>query len=348
MKPANKIVWAVIAAGVVFLLARALNQPVPVIRQESRVSESRYLMATTIQIDICRDVSTPDLTPVFKKSWERLEDIAWRMNVYDDKSDVAKANNSFSQPVVIGDDTWGVIQEALRYNNLTQGAFDITVRPLIVFWKDKAKNNLWPTPEELEKIRAVIGPSKVKLLPGSIVELLHPDAKIDLGGIAAGYAVDEVAGSIRSFGIENFYIDISGDIYVGGVNCEGRLWRIGIKNPRHKDELIDIVELSNKALTTSGNYEQYVEIAGQRFSHIINPVTGYSQQGVISATVIADTAIEADVLATALSVLGPERGLDIIESISPGNAAVVVVDDKEGNLNKIQSSRYLTYKAERN
>lgn len=311
-----------------------------------RVSESRYLMAMDIQIDICRESEAQDLKPVFEKSWARLEDIAWRMNVYDDRSDVARVNSSFENPVTIGTDTWDVIQQSLEYNRLTEGAFDITVRPLIVFWKKTAKENRWPKPEELEKIRAVIGSNKVKLLPDSTVAVLHPDTRIDLGGIAAGYAVDEVAAIIRSFGIQNFYINASGDIYVGGINCEGEKWRIGVRDPKNKTQLIDVLALSNQGLTTSGNYEQYVEIEGQKFSHIINPITGYSQQGVISATVISNTTIEADALATAVCVLGAEPGLKIIETIHPDNAGMIIVDDPKGNTKIIKNTNYSKFQVE--
>lgn len=346
---ANKLVWitaAVITAGVIASLPGEKNVSVEEVHK-NRVSESRELMATTIQVDICQDNDAQDLGPVFEQVWDRLKEIAWRMNVYDDASDVAKVNASYQHPVVIGADTWGVIQRALAYHVSTEGVFDITVRPLIVFWKKMAEENRWPAKEELEEIHAVIGSNKVKLLPENQIMILHPKAKIDLGGIAAGYAVDEVAGIIRSFGIKDFYIDLSGDIYVGGQNCEGRPWRIGVRDPRDKNKIIDIVELSNQALTTSGNYNQYVEIQGQRFSHIINPVTGYSQRGVISATVVSDTTIEADVLATALCILGPQRGLKIIENHRAGNAAMVIVEDEHGALEKITSPQYPMYKSER-
>ena len=134
------------------------------------------------------------------------------------------------------------------------------------------------------------------------IALGHPEARVALGAIAKGYAVDEAARILRENGVERFLVDAGGDVYVGGRNCEGNLWRIGIKDPRQPSRLIDVVEVTDMAVVTSGDYEQYYEIGGRRFSHIISPRTGYPQRDAASATVLAPSAQMADALATALAV----------------------------------------------
>jgi thiamine biosynthesis lipoprotein len=286
------------------------------------------MMGIYIQIDTCRaDIENTDIEAVYKRIWQRLADIAWRMNVYDDKSEVAKLNGSFPAPAAVGADTYDVIRRALQINTLTDGAFDITVWPLIELWSKAQEKDTLPTPAEVELAKQATGPANVTLLAGHEIALKHPRTRIDLGGIGVGYAIDEAARIFREAGIKNFYIDASGDIYAGGLNCRKEPWRIGVKDPGNKEKLIDIIRLRDQAVTTSGNYERYFTIAGERFSHIIDPLTGYPQKEVISATVIAPTGIEADALATAVTVMGHQKGNGLLDRLGEGYAGLVVSEE---------------------
>ncbi|MDP2654778.1 MAG: FAD:protein FMN transferase [Candidatus Omnitrophota bacterium] len=290
----------------------------------AKYREKKLLMGTYIQVDVCYEVSQePALAKSYARVWALMEHVNADMNVYNDKSDVARVNRSFRDPVPVGADTYGVIESSLKFNLLTGGAFDITVRPLIVLWKKAADNQRLPSADEIAGARRAIGPAQIRLGPDHRVELLHPQSSIDLGGIAAGYAIDEAAKILREEGFQSFYIDIGGDIYAGGRNCEGRPWRIGIRDPRFPSRFAGIVEIENAAITTSGNYEKYYEVNGQRWSHIINPVTGFPQKGVVSSTVIAPTALENDALSTALCVLPPREGLDLIKSLGDRYACLI-------------------------
>lgn len=313
-----------------------------------RYRQTRSLMGTTVSVDVCEDAADAGkIEPAYQKLWERLEDISWRMNVFDEKSEVSKINAAGTKPVAIAQDTYDVLRESLRHSQLTKGAFDITVWPLIELWKRGEKENILPPRPKILEVLQFTGSDKIRLGEGRQVQLVDPRVKVDLGGIAAGYAVDEAAGILRRHGIHNFFIDLGGDIYVGGYNCEGRLWRIGISDPRDRSRLMDVVALSDAAVTTSGNYEKYFEIQGERWSHIMNPVTGYPQKEVVSATVIAPTTLEADALATALCVMGGRAGIELIDRLPGDYAALVVTQPQAPRIQRFPSRKYGKYRARR-
>ncbi|VAX35472.1 FAD:protein FMN transferase [hydrothermal vent metagenome] len=310
----------------------------------NKYHETRMLMGTIVNIDVCRNEhEQEDIQKSYQRVWERLEEISWRMNVFDEKSEVTQINNSNGNTVSIQEDTYYVLQRSMEFFKQTSGAFDITVWPLIKLWKQAAKNNRFPSQEELINVKKGIGLDKVELLEGNQVRLKNKETKVDLGGIAKGYAVDEAARIFREEGIDNFFIDAGGDIYVGGMNCRGQLWRIGVRDPRDKSKIFNVVEVSNAAVTTSGNYEQYYDIQGERFSHIIDPITGYPQKEVVSATVIAPDALNADSLSTALAVLGAMRGTKLINTFDYSHASIIMIKQDDGTIKNFKSNFYGNY-----
>ena len=281
-----------------------------------KFSEAQSLMASIIKIDVCAEpAQKARVKEAFQDVWKRLEDISWRMNVFDERSDVAKVNSAYPDPVPIGADTYEVLKEAIRFNQISLGAFDITIWPLCQLWKEAEEKNVFPSLERIKTAQRLVGIDKVKLLENNQVKLAQDGTRIDLGGIAAGYVVDEAVRIFRGYEIRNFLIDAAGDMYAGGLNCEGKPWRVGISDPRDRSKFLGVVALSNAAVTTSGNYEQYFNIQGKSWSHIINPVTGFPQKEVVSATVIGPRTIDADALATAVCVLGREVGTKVIDSL---------------------------------
>lgn len=310
-------------------------------QQLERYSERKDVMTAPTRIDVCIDGKIPmeEIKAAYAEAWARLDEIAWRMNVFDERSDVAYINNSHGQPVKIPDDTYFVLKQALEYNKLSQGAFDITVWPLIKFWKESAKAGVYPSEEQIQSVVDKIGSRRLELLPDNFVKTNHPELQIDLGGIAAGYAVDEVVAIFRRHAIQDFFIDLGGDVYAGGENCEGKKWRVGVLDPRDRSKVLEIIYLSDVAVTTSGNYEKFYTLNGKKLSHIVNPITGRPQEDMVSATVIAPTAIAADVLATAVMVMGKDKGLQMIEDLPSDHAAVVLTPEGD-SLEKI--NRYAT------
>ena len=318
----------------------------PVVSQPQRASQTKVLMGTYVTVDVCyRPVDEPALLSAYDDVWGRLRDVQAVMNNYDPRSEISRLSGSYPDPVSVGHDLYQVLESAVRLTELTQGGFDVTVSPLIHLWREKGAEGQLPSKVEISKAMDTVGSRFIQLLEGQQVRLLKPGISLDLGGIAKGYAVDEAARVLRSKGFQDFFIDAGGDIYVGGQSCNGRPWRIGIRNPAQKEQIIDIVEVRNQAVTTSGDYEQYVEINGQTYSHIIDPRTGYPQKGIVSATVIAPITHEADALATALCVLPAQEGIKLIESMGDPYAALLIVSEPQiDKLKLIPSLKYQEYR----
>ena len=335
---ARRIILGIILGGLILFSCfyHSRNNP-----WENRYSEMQPLMGTTAQVDVCAaGLAKQTREEAYQEVWARLRDISWRMNVFDENSDVAKINNALGKAVVVKKDTYQVLQKAVQFSHLTQGAFDITIWPLMRLWKEGQENNQIPTQERIKEVLKAIGSPNIELLANNQVKLPNPQTKIDLGGIAAGFALDQAAHIFRKHGIQNFYIDIGGDIYAGGKNCAGRPWRIGIRSPQDKSKMIDIVLVSNASITTSGNYEKNFHIQGEQWSHIMDPRTGYPQKEVISATVIAPTGIEADAFATAVCVLGSKEGSDFIDRLGKKYASLVLVPMPDQGLSEYPSIFY--------
>lgn len=323
-----------------------------------KYTERREVMGTFIQLDICENqVSSVIRDKAYQDIWMRLDEINERMSSYRATSEVSQVNMSYvvdghplngkSSPVSVSPDTYEVLKRSKYFNEITDGAFDITVWKLMNLWRQKAKANEMPLPSEIEEIQKYRGMNFLKFLPDYQIENTGLYTQVDLGAIAKGYAVDEVARIFRKYGINNFYIDAGGDVYVGGLNCENKLWRIGIRDPRDRSQLMDVILLTNSAVTTSGNYEQFLDIQGRRFSHIINPKTGYPQENVVSATVITGNAADADALSTALTVLGADKGIKLIESLDGDFEALVMTQDVNGNNFQLKSSKnYQKFKSD--
>lgn len=333
-----------IIVGTLFLFGCA--DSVPHSRRQKH-SESRPLFGTIIKLDACYDKQDqPDMEAAFKKVWQKLQDMQWRMNIYDERSEIIKINNSHQQPVAISQETYQLLKDAIHFSDLTHGVFDITVYPLIELWKKAEEINTTPTPENIRSAKAAVGVRNIEFLPDNQIRLRHPDSKIDINGIASGYGADEAARIFRENGIHHFLIDTGGELYASGKNCEGNPWSIGISDPRDRFKLIDTVELADYGISTSGNYEKFFDIEGRRWSHIVNPLTGYPEVVVTSATVIAPSAMEADALSTALCVLGGQKGISLIDSLGHGMAAMVI-EHSGSDIILYKSSQYEKFRAKK-
>lgn len=232
--------------------------------------------------------------------------------------------HSVSQPL------YDVLNLSQMISERSGGAFDITVGPLVNLWgfgPDKHEDEV-PNAETIDEIRAIMGYQKLELDERQARKTA--DIKIDLSAIAKGYGVDKIADLIVHAGINNYMIEIGGEIRVGGVNAQGSSWRIAIEQPSLSQQGVHkIVELSDVGMATSGDYRNYFEKDGKRFSHTINPVSGYPiEHALVSVTVIAKTAAEADAWATAINVLGPEKGMEVANREQL--AAYMIVKESDG------------------
>jgi thiamine biosynthesis lipoprotein len=208
-----------------------------------------------------------------------------------------------------------VLAEAIAVWESSDGAFDITVEPLVRAWGFLGDKPRVPSAQEIEAAFELVGMDALEFDPSD--RSLHygrEGMKIDLGGIAKGYAVDAAADSLRAHGVSNFLVDISGNIYARGAPEGQDAWRIGIKEPGRRAALMGRIFVTNTAVATSGAYEQFVDDNGEEYGHILDPRTGKPAAGLLSATVLSPSAMAADAWATALFVLGVDEAKRIAKA----------------------------------
>ena len=227
-----------------------------------------------------------------------------------------------------------VLRLSFTINEATNGAFDPTVAPLVNAWGFGFKSGQLPDSAQVDSLRALVGLSTIHLNDGKLTKDT-PHSILDFSAIAKGYGVDKAAQVLRCHGIENFMVEIGGEVVTEGVNEKGSPWRIGINRPDDDStstntELQDIIDLSDKAIATSGNYRNYYISDGRKIAHTINPRTGYpAQQDILSSTVMAPSCAEADAYATAFMVLGLEKAKQVLER-QPQLQAYFIYSDEQG------------------
>jgi len=263
------------------------------------------------------------------------------MSDYKSDSEISSVNrDGFKKAVQLSQSTYEVLQRSIEFSKLTDGAFDVTVGPLVELFRKAKNKQVLPGRDEIADARSKVGFEKLKLDGRNrTVQFTVEGMQLDLGGIAKGYAVDKAVETMQSHGAIGGMVDLGGDIRCFGAPLKGRdHWVIGLQNPNIlKDsagrEVLLKLKMTNGAIATSGDYQQFILIEGKRHSHIIDRRTGTSTEGLSSVTIIADNATDADALATSVSVMGSENGLELIEKI-PGLEAILITSQPEFKLIK--------------
>ena len=250
---------------------------------------------------------------VARLAYNRVEQLNAIFSDYSPSSELNHLSaKPHGKPVPVSSDLFNIIQRSQRLARETGGAFDITAGPSVRLWRQSRKRAQIPAADSLTTATKRVGFQKIKLNPRKrTVTLLSPGMQLDLGGIAKGYAVDEVMRILKQNGIRRAFVAASGDMLTSGPPIGSEGWRVEI---RAVDEFGNIyprtIHLKYQALSTSGATEQFVEINGQRYSHIIDPRTGIGLTNRIAVTVVATSSTVADSRATAISVLGIKKGMD--------------------------------------
>ncbi len=280
---------------------------------------SEFLMGTVVEIT-CADQRAIDIAFNEIKRVEKL------LSKYIPESEVSKLNE-FGK-LKVGPDLLHVLKKAKEFYLVSNGAFDVTVGPLVDIWKKAIKNNILPKSEDIKKAKQLVGFDKVLLDEKELtVAFLKEGIEIDLGAIGKGYAVDCAIKKVRDFGIQSCIIAVAGDIYCLG-DKNGEPWQVGIQHPRNNKELLDVLSLKDQAVSTSGDYQQMFIVGDKRYFHIIDPHTGYPAESmVVSATVLAQDCLTADALATTIFVLGKEKGLDLVNYFKNTRALIYTEDE---------------------
>jgi thiamine biosynthesis lipoprotein len=254
------------------------------------------------------------------------------MSDYDPESELSRLSRSSPMTcgVRVSEDLWRVLTKSQALSERSEGAFDVTVGPLSKLWRRARRQRKRPSPERLEAARAAVGYRHLRLDPRRrAVQLVRPNMRLDLGGIAKGYAADEALAALRRMGLPRALINAGGDIAAGDPPPGRTMWKIGVAPLERDAAPSHHIGVANGAVATSGDAWQFVEINGARYSHIIDPRTGEGLTTLSSVTVVAPDCATADSLASAVSVLGPDEGLALVEE-TPCAAALFVAAAREG------------------
>jgi len=266
---------------------------------------------------------------------QKVDDL---MSDYKSDSEISRVNrDAFGRAVKVSESTFEVLQKSTEFSRLSGGAFDITIGPLVELWRSAAEVNSVPDEAELERVRSKVGYEKLYLDANEMTVRFAVDGmRLDLGGIAKGYAIDRAVEVMKNVGAIGGLVDVGGDIRCFGMPPEGKnTWRIGLQDPTESQEsdqfltgvaglVLMVLKLKDAAVATSGGYRRFVLIGGKKYSHIMDRRTGESAENMSSVTIISQDAVDADALATAVSVLGAEKGLALIEKI-PQTEAILIM-----------------------
>ena len=323
--------WLCLHAGALLAIAgagcRGDHQAVSGIE----VTETRALLDTDVTITVVAQNEAAARRHI-EAGFDLMTRLQQVLNAYAEDSELSRLNAAAGGGAVkVSDDLFDAIRAGVQWHSRTRGAFDITVMPLVRLWRTCGRENRLPTAAELAQARALLGADRIELSePERTVRLPVAGMTLDLGGLAKGYIVDAVARLYQCRGVTQALIAASGDILALGRRPDGTPWRVGIQDPRHPDSsknLLRVLRLSDRAVSTSGNYQRHVTIGGERHSHIVDPRTGQTADAVPSVTVAGSSALATDILGTALSVLGVDEGLTLLATM-PGAAALFVQLDE--------------------
>jgi len=263
---------------------------------------------------------------------EEIHNVDNLMSDYKSDSEISKVNSqAFEKAVKVSESTYEVLQRSVEFSKMTDGAFDITVGPLVALFRQAKENKVAPSEEQIALAKSKVGFEKLKLdSENKTIQFSDEGMLLDLGGIAKGYAIDKAIEAAQRSGAIGAMVDIGGDVRCFGLPPEGKdHWLIGLQDPNSAIEGIEggglrlVLKVTNSAVATSGDYQQFVIIEGKRYSHIMDRRTGTSAEGLSSVTIITDNATDADALATSVSVMGAEKGLALIEKLP--NTEVILI-----------------------
>jgi FAD:protein FMN transferase len=244
-------------------------------------------------------------------------------------SEVSKINDAAGkEPLWISKEVYDLLERALAIGKLTQGAFDISFLPLYNYWKFDRNPVVDFDTLAIKKLTAFVDYTKIQLLPDSKVSIPR-GYKIGLGGIGQGYAVDKIKALLLKKKVKNFIINSSGDVYAHGNRADGSPWKVGIASPVNTEKIVKWLNAKDRSVVTSGTSEKNFVFKDKVYGHIINPITGFPVRGLQSVTVICKSAEMSDALATALLILGPDIGIDLIDQLPDINCLFM---DSKGNI----------------
>ncbi len=311
--------------GFLFFIITILLLSAGCLEQPLRIEETRELMGTFVSITVI-DTNQERAEKAIDSAFQEIERIEKLLSEYNPGSELSLLNrNGFLDNP--SNDLLYNLEKSRHYSELSDGAFDISVKPILDLYKISFRNKgRPPTDEEINEALKLVDYRKVGVRDDE-VKFMKKGMGITLGGIAKGYAIDRAIEELKEKGIADTLVNAGGDMRAIGYKENKNPWQIALENPRNKSEYVSLILLEDKAVATSGDYERYFD-SEKKFHHIVNPKTGYSATELISVTVVTEKAIDADALATAVFVLGPRKGLELIEKIDGVEGLLITSERK--------------------
>jgi len=336
--------WFLVLAGAVAVSCKS-SQPDPIAL--TRYEYQRPEMGVPFRI-VLYAPNTNSADAAAEAAFQRIKQLNDIMSDYDPDSELSQLSQSSGQglQVAVSSELWFVLKRALELSERSNGAFDVTVGPFVNLWRRARRQHQLPEPARLAQARQSVGYQRMRLnAEAHTVELLAPNMRLDLGGIAKGYAVDEALKTLRDHGIQHALVEGGGDVGVSDPPPGKKGWRFDLSSLDVTNAPPDrYLLLKDSAISTSGDLYQRLEIDGKRYSHIVDPRTGIGLTDHSLVSVIARDSITADSLTKVVSVLGPQQGLKFIES-TPG-AAVRIMREPGEKMQTCESSRFGRYYAD--
>ena len=330
-KHRRNFAWlAIFTLATIAILARH-NAPAPYQKASGLIFGTMYSVTYQSKTDLKSSIDS--MLKVFDGS----------LSPFNDTATISRINRNER---VIADELFAtVFRKSLEVSKATDGAFDITVAPLVNAWGFGFKQGSFPDSMMVDSLLQLTGYEKVSMNEQGEVTKQDERMMLNCSAIAKGYAVDVIANLLKSKGVKNMMVDIGGEVVVHGKNPKEKKWRIGINKPvddslATNQELERIVEITDAAIATSGNYRNFYYNNGKKYAHTIDPSTGYPvQHSLLSATVVANDCMTADAYATAFMVMGVEKALEMAEG-NPAIEAFFIFSNEEGNLQTCQTSGF--------
>lgn len=290
-------------------------------RRDQRFTGSEFAMDTVITVTVYGPRAKVNAETALAE-FRRVDEL---LSAFRPESDIGRVNAAAGRAAVrVSRETIEVVALALKYAALSGGRFDPTVGPLVRLWQIGEGRKEPPAAGEVRAARRLVGYERVMVdEPGRRLYLPERGMALDLGAVAKGYAAGRAAELLKRRGVKSALIDAGGNIVAVGARPDGRPWRIGLRHPRRAGEVSGVLEVTDRAVVTSGDYERYFLFEGRRYHHLLDPETGYPADELQSATVVAGSSALADILSTAVFVLGPKEGPEFARR---QGASTVVVD----------------------
>ena len=281
------------------------------------------------------DEQNRDFSREFDSIFKEIEST---LSLWDENSIIRRVNRN-DTTVVLNQIFIDNFNYAMKAAELSDGYFDPTVGPLVQAWGFHFKEGMEMTPEIVDSLKQLVDYRKIKIENGKVIKE-NPDMTLDFNAVAQGYTTDMIGDFLLSKNVNNFLVDVGGEILARGCKPNGELWKVGIEKPADNKEseriVQEIVELKDRSIVTSGNYRKYVERGGKRYSHSLNPKTGYpAENKLLSATIIADNTAWADCLASICMVVGLEKAIEIIESSEDNIDAYFIYVDENNEVKEL-------------